>query len=164
MIDSGRKGTRVSIEAATSENAALFGPFRLGLKAGELQRDGRRIRLAEQPFQILIMLLGRPGSVVSREEIRQKLWPNDTVVEFDHSINTAIRKLRLALGDSAETPQYIETVGRRGYRLLVAVEWVKGPAPGDGDDLKVEPERSAGANLIGRRLSHYRVLELLGGG
>ena len=71
------------------------------------------------------MLLEHPGQVVSREEIRKKLWPHDTIVEFDHSINAAIKKLRLALGDSAEEPRYVETVARRGYRLMVAVEWIR---------------------------------------
>ena len=69
------------------------------------------------------MLIEHAGEVVTREEIKQKLWPNDTVVEFDHSINAAIKKLRLALGESAEEPQYVETVARRGYRLLVPVQW-----------------------------------------
>src|SRR5215831_14323101 len=110
-------------------NTVCFGPFKLDLKAGELLQDGRKIRLQEQPFQVLKMLLQHPGEVVSREEIRKKLWPNDTIVEFDHSINAAIKKLRLALGDSAEEPKYVETVARRGYRLMVPVEWV-GEQPG----------------------------------
>jgi len=112
------------MEAARSENAVCFGSFKLDLKAGELHQDGRKILLQEQPFQVLKMLLQHPGEVVTREEIRKKLWPNDTIVEFDHSINAAIKKLRLALGDSAEEPQYVETVARRGYRLVVPVEWV----------------------------------------
>jgi len=100
-------------------NIVCFGPFRLDLKAGELCQDGERVRLQEQPFQVLKMLLDQPGEVVTREEIRKKLWPNDTIVEFDHSINAAIKKLRLALGDTAESPRYVETVARRGYRLIV---------------------------------------------
>src|SRR5215472_880573 len=103
-------------------NTVCFGPFKLDLKAGELYQDGRKIRLQEQPFQVLKMLLAHPGEVVSREEIKKKLWPNDTIVEFDHSINAAIKKLRLALGDSAEEPHYVETVARRGYRLMVPVD------------------------------------------
>jgi len=109
---------------AVTGNTVCFGPFKLDLKAGELHQNGRKIRLQEQPFQVLKMLLEHPGEVVTREEIRKKLWPNDTIVEFDHSINAAIKKLRLALGDSAEEPQYVETVARRGYRLMVPVEWV----------------------------------------
>lgn len=102
-----------SMELGQSANAICFGPFNLDLKAGELHKDGRKIRLQEQPFQILKMLLDRAGEVVSREEIRRKLWPNDTIVEFDHSISTAIGKLRQALGDSPEKPRYVETVARR---------------------------------------------------
>ena len=119
------------METTTSGNAACFGSFRLELKAGELHKGDRRIRLQEQPFQVLKMLLERPGEVVTREEIRKKLWPNNTIVEFDHSINAAIKRLRLALGDSADEPHYVETVARRGYRLTVTVEWVRDPEAGD---------------------------------
>ena len=82
-----------------------FGEFELDLRAGELRRGTARIRLQEQPFQILLMLLEQPGGVVTREEICERLWPNDTVVEFDHSIGTAIKKLRQALGDEAGSPR-----------------------------------------------------------
>ena len=95
-----------------------LGGFELDLKAGELRKGTRKIRLQEQPFRILEMLVNSAGEVVTREEIRKRLWPNDTVVEFDHSIHTAINKLRQALNDSAEAPKFIETVARRGYRLL----------------------------------------------
>jgi DNA-binding winged helix-turn-helix (wHTH) protein len=101
-----------------SAGVVCFGPFKVDLRAGELHRDGLKIRLQEQPFRILTLLLEGSGTVVTREEIRKKLWPNDTIVEFDHSINAAIKKLRLVLGDSAQEPQYVETVGRRGYRLM----------------------------------------------
>jgi DNA-binding winged helix-turn-helix (wHTH) protein len=110
------------MEAAPSENAICFGLFKLDLKAGELHKEERRIRLQEQPFQILKMLLDRPGEIVTREEIRQQLWRNDTIVEFDHSINAGIKKLRLALGDSAEKPIYVETVARRGYRFIAPLK------------------------------------------
>jgi DNA-binding winged helix-turn-helix (wHTH) protein/Tol biopolymer transport system component len=103
-------------------NIASFGPFQLDLKAGELHHHERSVRLQEQPFQLLKMLLEHPGEVVTRDEIRRTLWPNDTIVEFDRSINAAIKKLRLALRDSAEEPSYVETVARRGYRLIVPVE------------------------------------------
>jgi DNA-binding winged helix-turn-helix (wHTH) protein/TolB-like protein/Tfp pilus assembly protein PilF len=99
-----------------------FGPFELDLRAGELRKHNAKIRLQEQPFLILVMLLDQPGEVVLREEIRKKLWPSDTVVEFDHSINAAVKRLRDALGDSAEAPRYIETVARRGYRFAGSVE------------------------------------------
>src|SRR5580700_8444530 len=95
-----------------------FATFELDLRARELRKDGRSTGPPEQSIKVLAMLLERPGELVLREEIRGKLWPNDTVVEFDHSINTAIGRLRLALGDSAESPQYIETLPRRGYRWI----------------------------------------------
>jgi cholera toxin transcriptional activator len=99
-----------------------FGVFEADLVAGELRKNGGRIRLQEQPFQLLALLLERPGEVVTREELRQKLWPADTFVDFDHSLNTAVNKLREALGDSASSPRYVETLARRGYRFLGQVE------------------------------------------
>jgi cholera toxin transcriptional activator len=99
-----------------------FGVFEADLCAGELRKSGRRIRLQEQPFQMLALLLERPGHIVTREEVRQKLWPADTFVDFDHSLNTAINKLREALGDSASSPRFVETVARRGYRFLAPVQ------------------------------------------
>jgi len=99
-----------------------FGPFEADVKTGELWNSGTRVRLQEQPFQVLAMLLARPGELVTREELRQKLWPADTFVDFDHSLNTAINKLRDALGDSAKDPRYIETLAGRGYRFVGAVE------------------------------------------
>src|SRR6516164_4914619 len=101
-----------------------FGPFELDVRAGELRKHGIRIRLQEQSFQILLMLLDHPGEVVLREQIRLKLWPNNTVVEFDHSINAAVKRLRNALGESAEEPVYIETLAKRGYRFTGEVEAV----------------------------------------
>jgi Tol biopolymer transport system component/DNA-binding winged helix-turn-helix (wHTH) protein len=95
-----------------------FGAFELDVRAGELRKHGYKIRLQEQPFRILSMLLEHPGEVVLREEIRLNLWPDDTVVEFDHSINAAVKKLRDALGESAQKPRYIETVSKRGYRFI----------------------------------------------
>src|SRR5450631_2635003 len=94
-----------------------FGVFEADLSAGELRKSGRRVRLQEQPFQILVLLLERPGEVITREEVRQKLWAADTFVDFDHSLNTAINKVREALGDSASSPRYVETIARRGYRF-----------------------------------------------
>jgi Tol biopolymer transport system component/DNA-binding winged helix-turn-helix (wHTH) protein len=99
-----------------------FGPFELDLRERELRKAGRRIRLQEQPLQILRMLLDSPGEVVPREEIRTRLWPDDTVVEFDHSINVAMRRLRGALRDSADKPRYIQTLARRGYRFIGEVD------------------------------------------
>jgi DNA-binding winged helix-turn-helix (wHTH) protein/Tol biopolymer transport system component len=98
-----------------------FSVFELDLKAGELRRNGSKIRLQEQPFQILVSLLAQPGEVVTRDELRNKLWPADRFVDFDHSLNAAIRRLRDALGDSADTPRFVETVTRRGYRFIAPV-------------------------------------------
>ena len=114
-----------------SQGRVRFEGFELDFRAGELlptggQNGGKTVRLAEQPLLILTMLLEHPGQVVTREEIRKRLWPNDTIVEFEHSISAAMNRLRQALGDSADNPRYIETLARRGYRLLVAVEWVGG--------------------------------------
>jgi TolB-like protein/Tfp pilus assembly protein PilF len=96
-----------------------FGQFEMDEQAGELRKEGIKIRLQEQPLQILQILLEHPGKVVSREELRTRVWPSDTFVDFDHGINNAIKRLREALGDTAETPRYIETLPRRGYRFLV---------------------------------------------
>jgi cholera toxin transcriptional activator len=98
-----------------------FGAFALDLVAGELRKSGMRLRLQGQPFQVLVLLLERAGEVVTREELRQSLWPSDTFVDFDHSLNTAINKLRDTLGDSASSPRYIETLSRRGYRFIAPV-------------------------------------------
>jgi cholera toxin transcriptional activator len=107
---------------SSAGNIVRFGVFVADLAAGGLRKNGVRIRLQEQPFQILAYLLERPGEVVTREQLRQKLWPADTFVDFDHSLNTAVNKLREALGDSASSPRYVETLARRGYRFLAPVE------------------------------------------
>jgi TolB-like protein/DNA-binding winged helix-turn-helix (wHTH) protein/Flp pilus assembly protein TadD len=105
-----------------------FGVFEVDLRAGELHKHGLRIRLQEQPFQLLALLLERPGQVVTREELQKKLWPADTFIDFDHGLNKAVNKIRDALGDSAESPRYVETVARRGYRFLAEVKTAE-PAP-----------------------------------
>lgn len=105
-----------------SQPTARFGSFEVDFRAGELRKHGLRVRLQVQPFQILAMLLDRPGEVVTREELRQALWPSDTFVDFDHGLNNAINRLREALGDSAESPRYVETLLRRGYRFIASVE------------------------------------------
>src|SRR5215469_4689043 len=154
------------MQAPASRRIARFGPFELDLKAGELRREGHTLLLQEQPFLFLKMLLERSGDVVTREEMRRTLWPNDTIVEFNQSINAAIKKLRLALDDSVDNPQYVETVARRGYRLIVSVAW-SAPTADDAREAKVEgvtaPTPTNG-NLIGKKVSHYRVLHVLGGG
>lgn len=115
-----------------SGRIAHFGLFELDFAAGELRKNGAKLRLQEQPFQVLALLLDRAGQVVTREELRQKLWPADTFVDFDHSLNTAVNKLREALGDSASSPRYIETVARRGYRFIA-------PVNHGGSDASVRP-------------------------
>lgn len=98
-----------------------FGLFEADLRAGELRKNGVRVRLQEQPFQVLALLLDCAGEVVTRDELREKLWPADTFVDFDHSLNTAINKIREALGDSASNPRFVETLARRGYRFIAPV-------------------------------------------
>jgi len=105
-----------------TRGAICFGAFELDLRAGELRKQGVKIKLQEQPFQILAMLLANPGQVVTREELRNRLWPSDTFVDFDHSLNKAINKLRESLGDSAENPRFVETLPRRGYRFLASID------------------------------------------
>ncbi len=99
-----------------------FGIFEADLEARELRKQGRRVRLQDQPFAVLAFLLERPGAIVTREELRDKLWPADTFVDFDHSLNTAVNKIREVLGDSASGPRFIETVARRGYRFIGGVQ------------------------------------------
>ncbi len=98
-----------------------FGVFELDPRAGELRKHGVRVRLQEQPFQVLATLLEHPGEIVTREELQKKLWPADTFVDFDHGLNKVINKIREALSDSAECPRFVETVARRGYRFLAEV-------------------------------------------
>ena len=98
-----------------------FATFEVDLRAGELRKQGNRVKLQDQPFQVLAVLLQRPGEVVTRDELRSRIWPQDTFVDFDNSLNTAINKLREALGDSADSPRFIETLPRRGYRFIVGV-------------------------------------------
>jgi len=119
-----------------------FGVFELDLRAGELRKHGMRVRLQEQPFQVLATLLEHPGEVVTREELHKKLWPADTFVDFDHGLNKTINKIREALGDSAESPRFVETVSRRGYRFLAEVR-VADAAPIRGLAPATQPHPSA---------------------
>jgi eukaryotic-like serine/threonine-protein kinase len=151
-----------------SSGRVLFGTFELDLCTGELRsteaRDpNHKLLLREQVFQVLRMLLEREGKIVTREDIKRRLWPNDTVVDFDQSINATIKALRRALGDSADNPRYIETLGRRGYRLMVLTEYMEsapGIAPGE---VTAEAPRQP-TSLTGKKVSHYRVLDVIGGG
>jgi Tol biopolymer transport system component/DNA-binding winged helix-turn-helix (wHTH) protein len=140
--------------SGTTPNAKVlqFGVFEVHLQTGELRKSGLRIKLQEQPFQILALLLERPGEVITREELRQRLWPSDTFVDFDHSLNSAIKKLRQALGDDSDNPRFVETLPRRGYRIIVPV---KGGVPSSGLPAAevppaTPPESFAGKNLLKR--------------
>ena len=141
-----------------SEGIVRFEGFELDVRSAELlDPNGKTVRLSEQPLRILIALLERPGELVLREDLQKRLWPNDTVVEFEHSINAAVNRLRQVLGDSADTPKFIETLARRGYRWKTSVQWGQPQAAST-------PAKPADGNLIGKKVSHYRVLEILGGG
>ena len=147
----------------SSHGLVRFAGFCLDLGAGELHSDGgKTLRLPEQPFRILTMLLERPGEVLTREDIRKKLWPNDTIVEFEHSISAAMNRLRQTLGDSADRPQYIETLARRGYRWMVSVEWVESSPPASA--APGLPEEVSARSLIGQTVSHYRMIRKIGSG
>jgi DNA-binding winged helix-turn-helix (wHTH) protein len=118
-----------------------FDVFEVDLRAGELYKAGRKIKLQVLPFQTLALLLERPGEIVRREELQKKLWPADTFVDFDHSLNTAIKKLRQALGDSNKKPRFVETLPKRGYRFIGTVEQAAGP--------RIPAKAPAAASLVG---------------
>jgi serine/threonine protein kinase/tetratricopeptide (TPR) repeat protein len=157
----------------TPSGRVRFGAFELDLSTGELRSietcnpdnhgPTNKVLLREQVFQLLRMLLERDGKIVTREEIKGRLWPNDTVVDFDQSINATIKALRRALGDSADDPRYIETLARRGYRLMPTIEYLEsssGIPPGEVTaETPLQP-----SSLVGKKVSHYRVLDVIGGG
>src|SRR5580700_2752274 len=145
-----------------------FGAFELDLSTGELRSieapdPDNKVLLREQVFQVLRMLLEREERIVTREEIKSRLWANDTVVDFDHSINATIKTLRRALGDSADNPRYIETLARRGYRVMLPIQYLES-APGiaRGEVTAEAPLQSS--SLTGKKVSHYRVLDVIGAG
>ncbi len=157
----------------SSPSRVRFGVFELNLKTRELRAENQTVLLQEQPYRVLLLLLERGSEIATREEIKSKLWPNDTIVDFDHSINAAVKNLRRALGDSSDTPNYIETLPRQGYRILVPVQWVESALPetvqgtserGENDETSGSGPQLAPGKLTGQQISHYRVLELLGGG
>src|ERR1700751_880562 len=114
-----------------------FGIFEADFRAGELRRHGARIRLQDQPFQVLALLLAKRGELVTREELQSKLWPADTFVDFEHGLNAAVKRLRDALGDSADNPRFIETLARRGYRFIA-------PVNGPGSDPAPRADATSG--------------------
>jgi DNA-binding winged helix-turn-helix (wHTH) protein len=109
------------VAVSPAEEVIRFGLFELDLKAGQLSRNGTKLRLPQQPLLLLGMLLERPGEILTRDELRQRLWSSDVFVDFDHGLNKSIQKLRDALGDSAASPRYIETIPRVGYRFIAPV-------------------------------------------
>src|SRR5260370_916286 len=151
-----------------------FGSFELNLGTGELVGNEpevggaptQKVLLREQPFQILRILIDRQGGIVTRDEIKKVLWSDETIVDFDRSINVAIAILRKAVGDTAENPKYIETLPRRGYRLIAAVQWESTTETPNGEDLQTSAPlpASRSGGLTGTRISHYRVPGVLGGG
>src|SRR6266404_5687221 len=122
-----------------SSSMIRFGTFELNLQSGELRQRGQKVKLQEQPLQVLAALLERPGEIVTREELRSKLWPADTFVDFDHSLNAAIKRLRDALGESADAPVFIETLARRGYRFIAPVH---GSSASEVAEITAAPEQS----------------------
>src|SRR3954468_6182928 len=110
------------MQQSGTSNAFRFGPFEVDLRELELRKRGIKVKLQGQPFQVLSILLRRAGETVTREELRSEVWPADTFVDFDHSLNTAINKIREVLGDSAASPHYVETVPKRGYKFIAVVE------------------------------------------
>src|SRR6202050_1550019 len=127
-------------EFPTSLRAIRFGVFQLDLQEQQLLRKGIRLKLQGQPFSILLTLLSQPGKVVTKEELRRKLWPDGVFIDFDHSLCTAINKLREVLDDSADNPRFVETLPRRGYRFIAPVEMI-----GDNDVAVVVKEPPAEA-------------------
>lgn len=109
-------------EASGTPRIIRFGVFEVDFRSGELRKQGLKVKLQEQPFQVLAALLEQPGEVITRETLRRRMWPADTFVDFDHSLSTAINKIREALGDSAENPRFVETLPRRGYRFIAPVD------------------------------------------
>jgi DNA-binding winged helix-turn-helix (wHTH) protein len=108
--------------SAGTESPLRFGSFVLDVRSRELRTGDRSVRLQEQPFEILCMMLARPGHVVTREELRRRLWPDGTFVDFEHSLNAAVKRLRAALGDDADNPRFVETLPRRGYRFIAPLD------------------------------------------
>src|SRR5580765_4462639 len=125
------------LELVPNSQVMRFGTYEVDLRLGELRKNGIRVKLTGQPFQILVLLLEHPGDLVTREQLQRRLWPSDTFVDFDRGLNAAINRVREALGDSAENPRFVETLPRRGYRFIAHLEGTKTPMapaeePGSG--------------------------------
>src|SRR5262250_3924947 len=123
-----------------SKTTIKFGVFEVNPRSGEVRKSGTRIRLQDHPFKVLLALLEHPGEVVSREELRQRIWPTESFGDFDHAVNVAVGKLRIALGDSADVPRYVETLHRRGYRFVCPISL---PVPSSVSPKVAEPQRAS---------------------
>src|SRR5215469_6772197 len=137
-----------------AQTVLRFGPFQLLVETGELRRDGVRLKLSGQPIQVLLRLVADPGRLVTREELQEQLWHGSSYGDFEKGLNAAINRLREHLGDSATEPKYIETIPRRGYRFIFSTK----------RRVTLKPEPPDSESLIGKKVSHYRILDLLGGG
>src|SRR6476620_552227 len=125
--------------AVTVKQKVRFGPFVLDVHSGELHKNGSKLKVQPQPIQVLTIPREHPGELVTREEIRTSIWPSDTFVDFEHGLNTAVKKLRQALGDESETPKYIETLPRRGYRFISPLAFPE-PKPAENSNGKARPK------------------------
>jgi Tol biopolymer transport system component/DNA-binding winged helix-turn-helix (wHTH) protein len=152
VVNSTGQDTRV-VHPGQSPKIIRFGAFEVDLNAGELRKQGLRLRLQEQPFQVLSALLENPGEVVGREDLVRRLWPDGTVVDFDRGLNAAVTRLRQALSDSAETPRYVETVARRGYRFIAPVDSAAEPPLQPGE---AQPELGSAPPLVAVRHNWLR--------
>src|SRR6266446_4399371 len=149
-------------EAVSSSRLAHFGNFEVDLQSGELRRAGQKLKLAGQPFQVLAILLEQPGTIVTREELQKRLWP-DTFVDVDHNLNTAINKIREVLGDAAENPRFVETLPRRGYRFVAPVvvgERLVPALQGDSQRVRLPQQPNAGEAVRQPPLRSHWVLGL----
>jgi DNA-binding winged helix-turn-helix (wHTH) protein len=155
------KGPITAPMPSTPREQFRFGQFELDIDAGELRRNGSRLRLQPQPFKLLVLLTRRAGALVSRDEIRGELWQEGTFVDFDQAVNFAVKQIRDALGDSAERPLYLETVPRRGYRFIAPIESgppgasPHNPAP-PGSSMTVRLQKAVWANIAEIRMAEAR--------
>src|SRR3989442_6495692 len=151
MINVGRNAqTPAKQGELTIKQGFRFGRFALDVSARELRKDGVRIRLQDQPFEVLVRLLEQPGDVLTRDELRRQLWPDGTFVDFEHGLNAAVKRLRAVLGDNAEHPRFVETLPRRGYRFIGSVERLDGDAWQYAESVSTHATRAPGAK---RRLA-----------
>src|SRR5215831_9887452 len=154
-------------DATQAPSVRRFGAFEINVQSGELRKNGIRLRLSGQPFEVLSVLVEHPGEVVTREELHSRLWPADTFVDFDHGLNNAVARIREILDDSSETPRYVETVPRRGYRFiapLTDVTPLKSPSVAEltTSPAEVVPALASGLRVI-RKAASRRLRLALGG-